>query len=58
MKNKELEKTAIAMINDYLYYGYGMKTWLEQDYEITKVLGLEKIKELFKQQIEKLGNEE
>ena len=54
---KELEKIAIKMINDYLYYGYGLDTWLKQDYNITKELGLEKIKELWKKQTKKLGNE-
>lgn len=51
-----LVATAKAMINDYLYYGYGVKTFLEQDYNITKVLGTYKIKELFKEQTEILGN--
>lgn len=55
---KETEKIAIEMINDYLYYGYGLKTWMQQDYEITKILGTEKIKKLFKKQVEKLGNME
>ena len=45
------------MVRDYLYYGYGIKTFLEQDYDITKVLGIYKIKELFKEQTEILGNE-
>ena len=45
------------MIRDYLYYGYGIKTFLEQDYDITKELGIYKIKELFKEQTEILGNE-
>ena len=51
-----LEKIAIEMIDDYLYYGYGLKTWIEQDYDITKKLGLDKIKELFKKEVERLGD--
>lgn len=54
---KQLEKTSIEMINDYLYYGYGLKTWIEQDYNITKELGIKRIKELFDQQIKKIGSE-
>ena len=34
---------AKEMIRDYLYYGYGLKTWLEQDYEIAKYLGTDQI---------------
>lgn len=52
-----LVKVARLMIRDYLYYGYGIKTFLEQDYDITKELGIHKIKELFKEQTEILGNE-
>ena len=52
-----LIEVARLMIRDYLYYGYGIKTFLEQDYDITKVLGTYKIKELFKEQTEILGNE-
>lgn len=55
-KENDLINTARLMINDYLYYGYGIKTFLEQDYEITKILGVQKIKELFKEQTEVLGN--
>lgn len=51
-----LVEVARLMIRDYLYYGYGIKTFLEQDYNITKVLGTYKIKELFKEQTEVLGN--
>ena len=51
-----LVEVARLMIRDYLYYGYGIKTFLEQDYDITKVLGTYKIKELFKEQTEILGN--
>ena len=51
-----LVEVARLMIRDYLYYGYGIKTFLEQDYDITKVLGIYKIKELFKEQTEILGN--
>lgn len=51
-----LVEVARLMIRDYLYYGYGVKTFLEQDYNITKVLGIYKIKELFKEQTEILGN--
>ena len=51
-----LVEVARSMINDYLYYGYGIKTFLEQDYEITKDLGIPKIKELFREQVEVLGN--
>ena len=51
-----LVEVARLMIRDYLYYGYGVKTFLEQDYEITKVLGVQKIKELFQEQVEVLGN--
>ena len=49
--------TVKEMIRDYLYYGYGLKTWLQQDYEITKVLGINKIKELFKEVQEEMGKE-
>ncbi|MBO5476132.1 MAG: hypothetical protein J6A15_00065 [Clostridia bacterium] len=52
-----LVEVARLMIRDYLYYGYGIKTFLEQDYDITKELGIHKIKELFKEQTEILGNE-
>lgn len=52
----KLVEVARSMINDYLYYGYGVKTFLEQDYEITKDLGVQKIKELFEEQTEVLGN--
>lgn len=55
-KENDLINTARLMINDYLYYGYGIKTFLEQDYDITKVLGVSKIKELFQEQVEVLGN--
>jgi len=51
----ELEDIAREMIRDYLYYGYGLKTWVEQDYKITEKLGLDRIKELFKEELEKLG---
>ena len=51
-----LVEVARLMIRDYLYYGYGVKTFLEQDYDITKVLGIYKIKELIKEQTEILGN--
>ena len=51
-----LVEVARLMIKDYLYYGYGVKTFLEQDYNITKVLGVQKIKELFEEQLEVLGN--
>lgn len=57
MNKKELEKVAIEMINDYLYYGYGLKTWIKQDYNITKELGLKRIKELFEKQIKRIGSE-
>ena len=52
----KLVEVARSMINDYLYYGDGLKTFLEQDYEITKDLGVQKIEELFKEQTEVLGN--
>ena len=52
---KELIEVAKQMINDYLYYGYSLETWVEQDYPITKALGIETIKRLFKEQREKLG---
>ena len=55
-KENDLINTARLMIKDYLYYGYGIKTFLEQDYEITKVLGVQKIEELFREQVEVLGN--
>ena len=55
-KENDLINIARLMIKDYLYYGYGIKTFLEQDYEITKILGVQKIKELFKEQTEVLGN--
>lgn len=55
-KENDLINLARSMINDYLYYGYGLKTFLEQDYEITKDLGVQKIKELFEEQTEVLGN--
>lgn len=55
-KENDLINTARLMIKDYLYYGYGLNTFLEQDYEITKVLGIQKIKELFREQVEVLGN--
>ena len=48
---------AKEMIRDYLYYGYGLKTWLEQDYEITKCLGIDKIKELFEEITIEMGSE-
>lgn len=48
---------AKEMIRDYLYYGYGLKTWIEQDYQITKILGLDKIKELFKEIQNEMGSE-
>lgn len=48
---------AKEMIRDYLYYGYGLKTWLEQDYEITKYLGIDKIKELFEEMTIEMGSE-
>lgn len=53
-----LVEVARLMIKDYLYYGYGIKTFLEQDYNITKDLGVQKIRELFKEQTEVLGNME
>jgi hypothetical protein len=55
-KENDLINTARLMIKDYLYFGYGIKTFLEQDYEITKVLGVQKIRELFREQVEVLGN--
>lgn len=55
-KENDLINTARLMIKDYLYYGYGLNTFLEQDYEITKVLGIQKIKELFREKVEVLGN--
>ena len=55
-KENDLINTARLMIKDYLYFGYGIKTFLEQDYEITKDLGIPKIKELFREQVEVLGN--
>ena len=60
MSNKEKTKMidiAKEMIRDYLYYGYGLKTWVEQDYEITKCLGIDKIKELFKEVTIEMGSE-
>ena len=39
-KENDLINIARLMINDYLYHGYGIKTFLEQDYDITKVLGV------------------
>ena len=55
-KEKDLINTARLMIKDFLYYGYGIKTFLEQDYDIIKDLGVQKIKELFEEQTEVLGN--
>lgn len=55
-KENDLINLARLMINDYLYHGYGLKTFLEQDYDITKDLGVQKIKELFQEQTEVLGN--
>lgn len=58
---KELEHeynilTCREIINDYLYYGYGLRTFLENDYECAKKLNIDTLKQLFKEQTETLGN--
>lgn len=42
-------------INDFLIYGYGLKTFIEQDYSYTKGIELKRLKELWKEQVNMLG---
>ena len=57
--NKEYQKLICReTINDYLYYGYGVKTFMEQCYDYASLLTEEDIKQLFREQTEVLGNEE
>lgn len=51
----KLLETATSMVNDYLYYGYTINYWIKQDYPITRALGINTIKELFRKQAEILG---
>lgn len=53
----DLLDTAISMINDYLYYGYTYNDFINQDYNITKILGKNTIKALFKQQTNYLSKQ-
>lgn len=63
--NDELEKQKLEhehdelitrlTINDYLVYGYGLKTLIEQDYSYTRGISLDRLKTLWNEQRNMLG---
>lgn len=63
--NNELEKQKLERehdeliarltINDYLLYGYGLKTLIEQDYSYTRSISLDRLKNLWNEQRNMLG---
>ena len=63
--NNELEKQKLERehdelitrltINDYLVYGYGLKTLIEQDYSYTRSISLDRLKTLWNEQRNMLG---
>ena len=42
-------------INDYLIYGYGLKTFLENNYNYAKNIKLDRLKTLWNEQSQTLG---
>ena len=50
------ELTTREIINDYLYYGYGIKTFIDNDYECARNITYDRLKELFEEQRDYLGN--
>ena len=50
------ELTSREIINDYLYYGYGLKTFIDNDYECAKNINYDRLKQLFEEQRNYLGN--
>lgn len=60
--SKELEDkynilTCREIINDYLYYGYGIDTFIKNNYLCAKNISIDTIKELFKEQAKIMGGE-
>lgn len=63
--NNELEKQRLERehdelitrltINDYLVYGHGLKTLIEQDYNYTRSISLDRLKTLWNEQKNMLG---
>ena len=45
-------------INDYLYYGYGLKTFVSNNYDYAKNISIDRLKQLFAEQQEYLGGAE
>lgn len=56
-RRNEILQNTIAMIDDFLYYGYTYDDFINQDYFTTKLLGKETIKELFTQRREYLSRQ-
>jgi hypothetical protein len=52
-----MEETLKKMIKDYLYYGYGLKTFISMDYPIVNEYGEENLKKLWKKVVQELGDE-
>ena len=60
LKKKKLEGEHDELItrltiNDYLVYGYGLKTLIEQDYSYTRSISLDRLKSLWNEQKNMLG---
>lgn len=56
IQNEYNELLVRETINDYLYYGYGLKTFVENDYDYAKNITIERLEQLFAEQRDYLGD--
>lgn len=58
IQNEYNELLTRQSINDYLYYGYGLKTFVSNNYDYAKNITIDRLKQLFAEQQEYLGGAE
>lgn len=58
IQNEYNELLTRQSINDYLYYGYGLKTFVSNNYDYAKNISIDRLKQLFAEQQEYLGGAE
>lgn len=58
IQNEYNELLVRETINDYLYYGYGLKTFVSNNYDYAKNITIDRLKQLFAEQQEYLGGAE
>lgn len=58
IQNEYNELLVRETINDYLYYGYGLETFVSNNYDYAKNITIDRLKQLFAEQQKYLGGAE